>query len=191
MNATDYRCEVVVYSPALMILRSTLVTVSNGYCAPFIISCTALDTLNSFIIPGELGTQINDVGTGCSTNAYDNRTGQSVTLAVSKVYTVQVSSQYSPSEQVAIWIDFNHNFVFEMAERVALQALNSTLNTPVTMTIPTLGAGATLGVHRMRATVAYSVAPNPCSSGTTFGETHDYSVNIISNTSKPFFLRGK
>lgn len=170
-----------------MIFTSTIVTVINSFCPPTVISCSLSDTINNFILVGELCTQINDLGTGCSTNAYDNRTQQSITLYENKTYTALVSSQYSLSERVAIWIDFNNNFVFEPSEMVASRMLNSTLNTPVTITIPSVGSGGFLGIHRMRVSLAYSNTPDPCSRPPIlYGETHDYMVNIIGYASRLF-----
>ena len=179
INSTDYRCRIIVPGPPLMYFPSTVVTVKKAYCSPNVVSCTTQDTIDNFILGGESSTQINDLATGCSTNSYDNRTSQSVTLAGSKTYAAFVSTQYSSSETVAIWIDFDNNFQFDSYERVALQALNGVSNTPVNMVIPAIGSGATLGAHRMRTSLAYFVTPNPCATGVTYGETHDYTVNII------------
>ena len=170
-----------------MIFTSTIVTVTNSFCPPNVVSCSLNDLINNFILAGESCTQINDVGTGCALNAYDNRTQQSITLCENKTYTALVSSLYSTSERVAIWIDFNNNFVFEPSEMVASRMLNGTLNTPVTITIPSAGSGGFLGVHRMRVSLAYLYVPDPCSlSPIVYGETHDYTVNIIGYIGKIF-----
>ncbi|CAF1156034.1 unnamed protein product, partial [Adineta ricciae] len=182
VNATDYKCQIIVQFPALMIFTSTLVTVTNAYCAPLVISCSSADTMNDFILRGESGTLINDVATGCAAGAYDNRTSQTITLYTNLTYVALVSTQYSSLETVGIWIDFNNNFLFESFERVAYQSLNSTLDTPITITIPSISSGAVLGTHRMRAQVAYNRIPNPCAASITYGETHDYTVNIIPYT---------
>ena len=171
-----------MYSPTLIIFASTTVTVNSTYCLTTITDCSLSDTVNNFILAGEAGTQINDQGTGCTTGGFSDRSSQSVSLYNNMVYTALVATQYSSSEQVAIWIDFNNNFAFESSERVALQALVSTTNTAVTMSIPSAGAGAIPGVHRMRVSVAFSVTPHPCSVGVTYGETHDYTVNILTYT---------
>jgi hypothetical protein len=183
-NSTDYQCRIIVSGPPLMYFPSTIVTVTDAYCPPLVITCSLLDTINNFILVGESSTQINDLATGCAANGYDNRISESVTLFVSKTYAALVSTQYSSYETVAIWIDFNNNFEFDSYERVALQALNGLSNTPVNIAIPTIGSGATLGVHRMRASLAYYVTPNPCATSVTYGETHDYTVNIMPYTRK-------
>lgn len=171
-----------------MIFASNLVTVVSAYCAPAVVSCSASDTINNFILNGESGTQIKDVSTGCSIKAYNNRTSASVNLLANFTHTAVISTQYTTSDFVAIWIDFNNNYVFESSERVAYQALNSTLNTPVPVVIPSVSAGGKLGTHRMRVSLAYANTPNPCSSGITYGETHDYTVNILTYSGKQHCL---
>lgn len=103
---------------------------------------------------------------------------------IGTAYTALVSSQFGSNENLGIWIDFDDDCIFEPSERVAVRILNSTLNTPVTVTIPTLVGGGTVGVHRMRVTLLYNVVANPCGPPATFGETHDYSVNIIASASE-------
>jgi hypothetical protein len=188
LSSTDYRCQITIQGPTQTIFFSSTVTVTNAYCAPNVITCTAADTINDFILVGEANSQIYDVATGCSTNAYDNRTSESVTFFVSSTYIAFVSTQYSSSEQFSIWIDFNDNHVFESTEQVAYRLMNSTLDTPVTITIPSVVGGAVIGSHRMRAALAYATTPNPCSASTTYGETQDYTANIMAYTCKLFYF---
>lgn len=181
VNSTDYRCIIVTASPGVMSFPSFSVTVTNAYCAPAAITCTANDLIHNFIMTGESGSQINNPTTGCSAGSYDNRTSTSITLREGRTYTVQVNSLYSSSQYFSIWIDFNANFVFETSERVANVLLSGTSNNAVSVVIPTIAAGARVGARRMRATVAYAVTPNPCHTSTTYGETHDYTANIASS----------
>lgn len=68
---------------------------------------------------------------------------------------------------------------------VASRLLNGTLNTPIAITIPSIISGGLLGVHRLRASVAFANTPNPCSAAPiTYGETHDYTVNIVTMTGR-------
>jgi hypothetical protein len=62
--------------------------------------------------------------------------------------------------------------------------LNTLDNTQISLYIPSIGSGATLGVHRMRAVVAYNAVLDPCAPSYTYGETHDYTMNITSYTRK-------
>lgn len=124
------------------------------------------------------------MATGCAANSYDNRTGQSVSLAGNNSYGAMVSAEYAPGETLSIWIDFDDNCVFDSWEQVANRALNSTQNTPFIVSIPPIGGIAKTGVHRMRAALAYSFVPNPCSAANTYGEVHDYTVNILPSPCK-------
>jgi hypothetical protein len=183
--STDYQCQIFVLSPSSVNVTSTVVTVMTttniSYCQTLFVDCTCCgDDINNFILVGELGTQINDIATNCSALSYDNRTQESVSLYENTNYTAQVSTQYSGGEELAIWIDFNNNFQFESSEQVAYQSVIHTSNTNVIVVIPSSSAGGTVGVHRMRATLAFSNIPNPCGTSGTFGETHDYTVNILS-----------
>ncbi|CAF4206044.1 unnamed protein product [Adineta steineri] len=181
-SSTDYQCRIYVMFPALMYLTSSVVTVINAYCAPRVVSCSSQDTINDFILMGEVSTQIYDLATGCSANSYDNRTNESVSLVANTSYAGQVSTQYSSNEQFAIWIDFNDDCIFEASEQVASRSLNATYLTPFIIAIPAIGSVAKTGIHRMRATLAYNLAPDACDAFNTYGETHDYTVNILTYT---------
>ena len=186
-SSTDYQCLISILYPTPMSFTSTIVTVlttiNTVYCPPRLNDCaSANDDLNNFILIGELSTQINNIGTGCAINSYDNRTQESVTLYENTNYIGQASSQYSGgNEFIAIWIDFNNNFQFESSERVTYQGLNMTYNTDFLLSVPSIALGATIGTHRMRATLAYYNTPDPCGTSSTYGETHDYTVNILSS----------
>ena len=177
----DYRCLIFVAFIAPMNLISSLVTVTNAFCAPRVVSCSLQDDIHNFFLMGESSTQIYNLATGCAANGYDNRTGQSVSLAGNNRYGAMVSSEYSSSETLSIWIDFDDNCVFDSWEQVANRALNSTLNTPFIVSIPPIGGIAKTGVHRMRASVAFSTSPTPCSAANAYGEVHDYTVNILTS----------
>lgn len=184
--SSDYRCVITLPGPPVMIFTSTLVSVVNAYCAPFLLiyGCIYADTINNFVLVGESNTRIYDLNTGCAANNYDNRTSQSVNLFAGMTYTSFISSQYSSSEYSGIWIDFNNDCVFSSTEMVGSGLLSGTADTPISMVIPTVAAGGTLGVHRMRVAVLYYTTANPCGTSASYGEIHDYSVNIISYACK-------
>ena len=186
MNSMNYRCIIYVANPSPMILKSTVITVltttNTTYCPPRVVSCSSGDGIENFTLLGESNTGVNDTATGCSTKGYRNQTLQSVSLYQNTNYTAQVSSKYPSSQTLAVWIDFNNDFNFELWERVAYKLLNSLSLTDVLVSIPSSSSGAATGTHRMRATVIYSSIPNSCATVGTFGETHDYTVNILAAT---------
>ena len=100
-------------------------------------------------------------------------------------YTAHASIQYAGgNEQFAIWSDFNDNFHFESSERIAYQLLNLTYLTNVLVAFPSISRGAVISFHRMRTTAAYAAVPDPCGLSSTYGETHDYTVNILAHSGK-------
>ena len=185
-NSTDYRCMIMMASPSIISFASTTATVANAFCASTLVNCSAFDTIDSFILIGEEGTKIYDLATGCSSNSYRKLTSMSATLYVGSTYYIIATTQRSTNEYISVWIDFNDNSIFEPTENLANILYNGTANTPVTITIPSIGAGGTLGVHYMRAVASNSnSALSSCAnSNVAYGETHDYSVNITTSPCK-------
>ena len=65
-----------------------MTTTYTAYCTTLPVDCTSYgDDINDFILVGELGTQINDLATGCAPNSYDNRSNESVSLYENMNYT--------------------------------------------------------------------------------------------------------
>ncbi|CAM4784437.1 unnamed protein product [Rotaria magnacalcarata] len=185
-GSTDYQCLIFVVNPSTMTLISSVVTVvtttNTSHCQTKSVNCNCCgDDLNTFILIGESGTQIYDINTGCAPNSYDDRTLESVTLYLGTNYTFEASTEYSGSEKLAVWIDFNDNFHFESSEQVASYPTTVIANTTVTMTIPSSISGGVTGNHRMRATIAVGTLLNSCGSSSYYGETHDYTVNILAS----------
>lgn len=153
------------------------------YCTPqYSIGCTSLDEIDDFTLLGITPSNITDLNTSCANSAgYDDRTGvfAPVDLMQGGSYSLTVTTSFSSSEYLTIWIDFNDDTVFSASENItgllgsfgSLTPLSTNLNIPIT---------AATGVHRMRARLVYNAAGSidPCSLE-TFGEVHDYNVNII------------
>ncbi len=80
-------------------------------------------------------------------------------------------------EGYSIWIDYNHDGDFEdSGEQVFTQEKTSNTEISGSFTVP---ATANLGATRMRIAMQYNAIPPAC--GTyNYGETEDYTVNIIS-----------
>lgn len=163
------------------VISVTLNPIADCYCIPyFIMDCFLDDMIDDFILVGEEGTSINDEGTGCSVDGYDDRTDESVTLNQGTDYTATVTSG-ATMNSVAIWIDFNDDGYFDESERVAAGDLDD--SNDLTLSIP---ANANPGEHRMRAMIAFMADPldnedfDSCNdAGNDLGETHDYTVNIL------------
>lgn len=174
------RCSAGPDSSVSNVFTVTSVTGAACACIPTYTSgCTSSDDINDFILTGANGTSINDIGTGCSAGAFDNRTAQTpfVQLGRGTTYNGFISSNYSSSEKAKIWIDFNDNGIFEALDSMTFITLSGTTQNGYSINIP---SAAPLGNHRMRVRLAYNPGNDidPCNSY-SFGETHDYTVTIV------------
>src|SRR5690606_13289959 len=198
--ATDYRC-VVTCTNSNTTATSTVVSVGQNpwyecFCTPVYSTGCATYNLNSFVITGENGTDINDLNTGCSSNTtdkgYDDRRSlfTPVDLIQEGTYPVQLNStSTSTLQRVSIWIDFNDNGAFEPSEQVLTDftIVASPAFATASIDIP---ASADPGIHRMRVRMVYNTTGiDPCTSYAS-GETHDYDVNILAtNCYKPLDIQ--
>ena len=126
------------------------------------------------------GTSLANGLTGCSTGfytAYPASGNTTATLTQGQSY--QVYTTYTGNVKSSLWIDYNHNGVFEPAEWTQL-CLTSAANTIVTtqLNIP-LGALTGLTGMRIRSRAANG-ANDSTTACTTFGtgETEDYLIMI-------------
>lgn len=155
--------------------------IEDCYCIPsFTLDCILGDMIDDFVLIGEDDTSIENMATGCSEDGYDDRTDESVYLYQGEEYTATVTTQADQGDNVAIWIDFNDDGVFDESEMVGAGYLD--VSTDVSISIP---EDAGIGDHRMRVMVAFDADPNnpeefdPCNlAEADFGETHDYTVEI-------------
>lgn len=178
---------------------STTVNITNQiiYCKPAAIGpdgdCN-LDGIKQFV----LNTIDTDDGeNGCNTEGgtgvtgYADRRSLTTTLGLDvETYDMQVQMNWvdgvNGNEKLSAWIDFNDNGTFESEEQLISGATFSAANELVTFAL-TIPSGSNLGNHTLRVQVIdTSVTPgdinNPCADY-RFGETHDYSVNIVSSAS--------
>ena len=111
-------------------------------------------------------------------------------LTAGTSYTVEVSTGEWGAQGLAVWIDYNDNYVFETTERVGFTpgqigsgftsgAVNATAQFPIS-----LACNPPVGSHRLRVRTLYAnngSTLNPCTSptGTTYGETEDYTVTVL------------
>lgn len=154
------------------------------YCTPLYFNgCSFQDDIDDFTLIGAGSSSISDLGTGCSAGGYDDRTSvvPAVDLQQGGTYTGTVLSEYSGDEYVRIWIDFNNDQVFADTESVA--AFGPVGNSaPVSFTMQLPFNVPVANNLRMRVRMAYFVTPantiDPCNYY-SFGETHDYKVNIL------------
>src|SRR5690606_37004618 len=97
-----------------------------------------------------------------------------------EIYNFSVTHTYQTEQFVRIYIDFNENGDFEDADELLFSSsFGSTAGlTTGSVTIP-LTAPLTSST-RLRVINTYSsLSTNSCTLNTTYGETHDYSVEIL------------
>ncbi len=80
----------------------------------------------------------------------------------------------SYTEFWGVWIDYDKNGTFEASEQVVSASTSSSANQSYNFSIPTT---ALEGETRMRVSMKYNGAPDPCETF-TYGEVEDYTVNI-------------
>ena len=108
---------------------------------------------------------------------YGDFTAQSTTVNEGQPYTASVLiPNFFGGDQVVIYIDFNHNFLFtDAGENVYNGASVNPENWSGSITIP---GTATLGQTRMRVRSEYTATPSSPCGALTYGETEDYKVTV-------------
>jgi PKD repeat protein len=162
-----------------------IVAQATGPCSPSVTSAC-----DEYIQNVTLNT-INNT-TACTTGGYAAYLNSSTSLTKGMQYSVTVTpavganiGQAYTNDEIAVWIDFNNDFTFSSAERVGYVLVATGWSNQFTFTVPTT---AITGAVRMRVRISYSVvaesgAPiDPCAVA-TYGETEDYTVNIIQGAS--------
>ena len=170
----------------LLILNSTVSTAQ--YCSSSAISSSYEDIVNvTFGTLNNSSTCTTTGGAGSVQSKYSNYTAVSapiVAQGLSYTFSVEVGTcSVNNGSGVSIFIDYNQNSLFtDPGETVYTSP--SSVNGPHLVSgsilIPTT---ATLGTTRMRVVNVETGTPSTISSCGTYGwgETEDYSVNIISN----------
>jgi hypothetical protein len=176
---TWYQC--IVTCSGLSATSSVIGVTTNSFLACY---CTSVATYNSYgdIQRVELNT-INNSSTSC-TGTYSDYTSISTILSPGTTYPMELDlmncASFGPySYGTRVWIDFDHNGIYDTYELLhdsynSLAAL-TTVNVPFNITVPST---AISGPTHMRIVIAENVlAPSPCGPY-NWGETEDYTINI-------------
>ncbi|NDP26323.1 MAG: choice-of-anchor D domain-containing protein [Flavobacterium sp.] len=128
-----------------------------------------------------LGTLNNNSGASSSPyyTFFNSVTIPNLTPSTSASVSITMGSD--TAQYAAVWIDFNQNGTFETSEGIV--SVNAGANGTTTINIP-IPAGALLGNTRMRVRggddSALTTSQACGASNSTYGETEDYIVNIVS-----------
>ncbi len=194
-NFTKTKRVTTLFLQTLFLLIGTSMSLNAQYCIPtYTYGCQPAGSdnigINDFSIIGENSTSIMDLSSGCSVNSYDDKTALSaVELNQGYNYTVNIASNSNyNAEYVAIWIDFNDDYIFDGNELVGASTVAIGYGGVVQVNIPIT---ATIGTHRMRVALSYDEQrdpstfdpcyprTSPTNSYQSFGETADYMVKVL------------
>jgi GEVED domain/Secretion system C-terminal sorting domain len=146
-------------------------------------NCSGGDLISLFRLKGESSELNINTGTACNSPiGYIDSTDHAVIidLARGKSYWGQVKCGFNLNT-IAIWIDFNNNGLFEATEKMMNNLVVGTTLTNINMFIPLTAA---TGNHRMRVRNVYNPSgPIDACGFYTYGETEDYTINILSGGS--------
>ena len=153
----------------------TTAEVSTFLCQPEA-NCTLGDGLTLVSVE-----EINNPS-GCETDGYGDFTDLIANLAQGGTYDITLSTGFG-NQFVKVWVDFNNDFTFSNNEVILnnfVIAPGSAAGNYTETTSITIPANATLGSHRMRVKTNWSAnVPADACDETTYGETEDYTANII------------
>lgn len=146
---------------------------SNCYCTPGASDCSDEDVIYNVKIGGLDNT------TDCSPGGYGSYlTADTAQLIIGGGNPIAVTTGTSWTEQVAVWIDYDRSGSFEANEFTDLGTIATAGVHNGNIIVP---AGTTAGYTRMRVRVRFLsglTSTTPCA-GYSFGETEDYTVNLI------------
>ncbi|MFM2265984.1 MAG: hypothetical protein RLZ77_1404 [Bacteroidota bacterium] len=178
-----YQC-VVSCGASTQISTPILVTATPTvicYCVPtYTNGKTDGDLISNITITGT--TLANNTGTEPVNPAYTHFTGQpnyTATLFPGVLYEINVTVGTYQQQNVAVWIDYNDDFVFTAEERVGFTLTEIGSNETGTFSI-LLDCTAPAGMHRMRVRDVWNTEAatiDPCANY-GYGETEDYDIMI-------------
>jgi len=158
---------------------TTVTTGSVSYCNPtYATGSAAGDEITNVT----LGTLNNTSGASAGPAFYTFYNSVTIpTLYQNSTSTISISFGTQTRQYVGVWIDYNQNSLFEVSEGVvSINNAGSNGTSVLTIVIP---AGAITGNTRMRVrggdNVALTAAMACGATGSAFGETEDYIVNIL------------
>lgn len=149
------------------------VTIENQFCQPAM-DCSFGDGLQL--------VQVGSIDNPSGCEGYADFTALSTELLISSSTDITFTTGYG-DQFVRVWIDFNDNNVFELTEIVLnnVEIADGSAGGSYTETFSLLvSAGVPLGEHIMRVKTNWN-APVPADAceETTYGETEDYTVDIV------------
>ena len=159
---------------------------SNDSASVEVVSSTCSPSMNCNVGDGLTLFQLLDIDNTSGCEGYGDFTDQMTNVEQGGTHDVTMTTGYG-NQYVRIWIDFNDDYSYTMDELVLdnyVIASGSGSGTYTETTQIVLPADAALGEHTMRVKTNWNagVPDDPCEE-TTYGETEDYMVNVVTSLS--------
>jgi PKD repeat protein len=128
---------------------------------------------------------VNTTSLGASEGYKDYSCSKQATIKENVATTISINTNPNSDENVRVWLDLNNNGTFDAATELVFSSNNARQHLG-TITIPASATIVKNAVLRMRVSSDDngSPIPTPCSTP-KFGQVEDYSITVVSNTSKP------
>jgi hypothetical protein len=185
--ATYYRCNVTCSGNTgtsnSLLVNLTYCTPSASTTAYFITGLSTTSGISNFTNTGTSYGLSSGYSNYSSTISCSQLAGSSISFSVALAGNASSSTN---SYGVALWVDWNNNFTFEISERMYNSAAY-VYSVSSSFVIP---LGTTPGNYRMRVVADYNAtSPSACSitSGTS-GECEDYTLTVPANCTAPISL---
>lgn len=177
-EATWYHCTITCVPSGMSSVSDAIYVAQTPplecYCEPTYTTGTGF---GDYLENVTLGAINNTTGAGPAPY-YTYFAGMSTDLDLEGTYTLYATVGTYSFNDVAAWIDYNHDGVFDEVTEKLGQVDNLAPETTgeITFTVP---ATAMTGTTRLRVREADQAATIEACETLTFGETEDYDVNII------------
>jgi hypothetical protein len=162
----------------------TPVSFFNCFCTPANTGQGGVGHIKQVIFGG-INNNVDAMGAGGYTNNFVAVAPVNISINSANPITVVPGGGLFPGVQTFVWIDYDHNAIFDASERTQLSETGSPnqLYNLFTGTI-TVPPTALSGTTRMRIRYTWSnlTVPNPsCSAQNNWGEVEDYRVDIAAS----------
>ena len=175
-----HRARARALAVALLLAGATSHAQTSSYCATNLGGACGNNDITALSITG---TTLNATGLTCTAagsqayTAYPATGATTATLSGGVPYTL--SATLSGASIVSVWVDYNHNFVFDASEWTQVTT-NSPTSTPVSVQL-LVPVGAVQGQTALRIRSRSAGSPNGAADACTqffSGETKDFTVTI-------------
>ncbi len=175
---TQYRVTLTCTNGGATVTSNALTITQNAIsacvCQP-VLDCTDNDMITNVTF-----VSINNNST-CGTDGYSDYTAMTApALTASQTYPISVTvGDGWAYESVSVWIDYNHNGVFEAGEFTYIGTGSASVVTgSITVPSTALPGDATMRVRVAAVDVTTATDDMACDEAQEYGETEDYTVSI-------------